>query len=94
VLTSLRASGETEIQPPRDVVNEMRRNGETKTSAVAKLCLAADGSISSVTVVRSTKYPRYDEAILAAMRRWTHRPYVTNGAAAPACGLVTFVYSM
>jgi TonB family protein len=50
--------------------------------------------VASISLKRSTRYAAYDEAILAAARRWIYRPYTVNGTPAPACGMVTFVYEM
>jgi hypothetical protein len=94
ILKGLRIRGETAIHPPRDVFQEMHRGGDLKTSASIKVCLAVDGAVASVGLVKSTRYTAYDEAILAAARRWIYRPYTMNGAAVPACGMVTFVYEM
>jgi len=94
ILKGLRVSGETAIHPPRDVFEQMHRSGDRRTSAAILLCLAADGSVSSVTLKRSTRYAGYDEAILGAARRWRYRPYTVNGRPAPACGMVTFLYEI
>ena len=93
-LSVLRTSGELAIQPPREVSAEMRRTGNSRTSALLKLCLAANGTVSSVTVMKSTEYAAYDEALLAGTRRWAHRPYVVNGTPVPVCGMVQFLYRM
>jgi periplasmic protein TonB len=94
ILMGLRVSGEPKIQPPREVAKEMRRNGELETNALIKLCLAANGTVSSVTVMKSTKYAAYDQALLAGTRRWGHRPYMVNGTPVPVCGMVQFLYRM
>lgn len=94
ILRGLRIRGETAIHPPRDVFQEMHRGGDLKTSASIKVCLAADGAVVSVGLMKSTRYAAYDEAILAAARRWVYRPHSVNGTPVPACGMVTFVYEM
>jgi periplasmic protein TonB len=94
ILKALRTSGETAIVPPRDVVQEMYRSGQHKTSASLKLCLDTRGQVASITLTQSTKYAEYDAAILDAVRRWRYQPYTVNGNPAPACGVVTFRYEM
>lgn len=71
----------------------MRQNGESATSALIKVCLAINGTVSSVTVVKSTRYAAYDAAVVAAARQWVYRPYTVNGTPTPACGFVTIQYA-
>jgi protein TonB len=94
ILKGLRTSGETAIHPPYAVLQQMHRNEDRKTIASIKVCLATDGTVSSVALLRSTKYAAYDEAIMGAARRWRYKPYTVNGAPVPACGMVTFVYRL
>jgi protein TonB len=94
VLTGLRTSGETAIYPPNDVLQQMHRSGDLKTRASIKICIGVDGAVASVGLLRSTRYPAYDEALLAGARRWIYRPYTVNGRAVPACSVVTFQYEM
>lgn len=94
ILKGLRVRGDTAIHPPREVFQEMYRSRDTKTTATIQVCLAVDGSVASVGVMKSSRYAPYDEAIVAAARRWVYRPYTVNGTPVPACGAVTFVYEM
>jgi len=94
VLKGLRTSGETAIYPPGEVVQQMHRSGDLKTSASLKICIGADGAVATIGLLRSTRYPAYDEALLASARRWVYRPYTVNGRAVPVCSVVTFQYEM
>jgi len=94
ILRGLRIRGETAIHPPREVFDEMYRGGDHETHATLQVCIATEGTVSSVKLVRSTRYAAYDEAIVAAARRWLYRPYTANGTPVPACGMVTFQYVM
>jgi protein TonB len=94
VLKGLRTSGETAIYPPGEVVQQMHRSGDLKTSASLKVCIGADGAVAAIGLLRSTRYPAYDEALLASARRWVYRPYTVNGRAVPVCSVVTFQYEM
>jgi TonB family protein len=94
ILRALRLRGETQIHPPRDVYDQIYRSGNLQTSAEVKVCLTTVGTVSSVTLRRSSGYPAYDEALVGAVRGWLYRPYTVNGAAVPACGAVKFQYAM
>jgi protein TonB len=94
ILKALRIRGETAILPPSEVRDQMYRSENYRTIASIKVCIATDGTVSSVRLVRSTTYPAYDEAITSAARRWVYRPYTVNGTPIPACGMVTFQYAM
>jgi len=94
VLKGLRTSGETALYPPGEVVQQMHRSGDLKTSASIKVCIGTDGAVASIGILRSTRYPAYDEALLAGARRWVYRPYTVNGRPVPVCSVVTFQYEM
>lgn len=94
VLAGLRVSGDTQIVPPDPVKTMMLRDGRDRTTASLKVCIGATGAVTSVAVIGSTKYPAYDARLLAAVRAWRYRPYTINGAPAPSCSAVTFVYTI
>lgn len=94
ILKGLRIRGETQIHPSNEVRTEIFRSGTHETSASIKLCLAADGTVSSVDLKKSTGYPAYDAALVGASRGWIYRPYTVNGTPVPVCGMVTFQYAM
>lgn len=93
-LRAMRLRGETAIHPPVDVRNEIYRSGQHSTSARLRVCLAENGTVSSVSVEQSTGYPAYDQELLTATRKWLYRPYTAGGKAVRACGLVVFQYTM
>jgi len=94
ILSGLRVKGETAIHPPREVFHLMHRNGDLSTTASIKVCLTATGAVGAVAMLKSSKYDAYDDAILAAARRWVYQPYKVNGSPVPACSVVTFRYEM
>jgi TonB family protein len=94
MLGALRISGVTEIHPPDIVKTQLLRDGRDRTVGVVKVCIDTAGHVASATLASSTKYPAYDEALLGAVRTWRYRPHTVNGVAAPACGMVTFVYAI
>lgn len=94
VLQGLRVSGETQVHAPDTVKTMMLRDGRERSVGTLKLCIAADGGISTVSVVGSTKYEAYDAKLVAAARAWRYKPYTVNGTPMPVCGMVTFVYTI
>jgi periplasmic protein TonB len=55
-----------------------KRRGETGTANV-RFVVGTTGTIESVTLAKSSGYPRLDDAALAAMRESSCRPYVESG---------------
>ncbi|HEV7559672.1 MAG TPA: hypothetical protein VGO00_29550 [Kofleriaceae bacterium] len=94
VIQGLRISGDTEPRPSDYDKNSMWQQHIDSTSAMFKVCISATGDVSSVTRVKSTKYSDYDQRIANAIHGWKYRPYTVGGQPAPACGMVTFVYSI
>lgn len=94
VLQGLRLSGDTQVHPSASTQSMMLRDGNNRVDGNVKLCLSTTGSIASVTLVKSTRYPEYDAALLAAVHGWRYAPYRVNGAPVQACSLVRFVYQI
>jgi TonB family protein len=94
VLQGLRISGETQIRPSIATQNMMMRARDTSAVGVILLCIATDGRVASATLQHSTTYDEYDQALLSTTRTWRYRPYRVNGTVVPACGTVTFNYTM
>jgi TonB family protein len=94
VLNALRTSGNTQIHPSEGVKVKIKFDQKDKVVGSVKLCIQADGAIGSVSMIQSTGYPEYDQALLSGVRSWRYRPYTVNGVPTPACSPVSFVYSM
>jgi protein TonB len=90
-LEAQRISGEKDIQPPNDVATQMARSGKG-TVGVVKMCLTEGGTVKSLTILKSTTYPAYDNKIKSKMHEWRYRPFQVNGKAVPVCTSVTFIY--
>lgn len=90
----LRISGETQIHPSDVTKSQMLHDGANRTLGTVKLCIAVDGSISSTSLISSTKYAEYDAKLVSTARTWRYRPYTVNGRPMPACSAVTFVYTI
>ena len=94
LLEGSRIAGEKMISPDDVTKTEISRSGKDRLIGSFKLCLTNTGSISSVTQLKSTGFPAYDNKILNKMRsEWRYKPYMVNGKAVPVCTAVTFVYS-
>lgn len=93
VLAGLR-HGDTQVYPPDTVKTLMMREGKDRVTGTIKVCIAADGGISSVSLVGSTKYPEYDARLVSAARGWRYDPYRVNDTPMPVCSTVTFIYNI
>lgn len=94
VMAALRTAGETQIHPSRALQNQMLHEGNARVVANLKVCIGTSGAISSVSMIGTSKYPEYDQQLVAAARGWRYRPYMVNGVPTPACSAVNFVYSI
>lgn len=56
-----------------------RRREETGTAAV-RFVIGTTGAIEAVTLVKSSGFPRLDDAAVAALRQSACQPYVENGS--------------
>lgn len=94
VLRGMRIAGETQIHPSDVVKTEMLHEGHARSTSVFKVCVGAGGEVSSVTMLKSSGYGAYDQALVAGLHDWRYRPYEIGGQAVPVCGIVTFVYEI
>lgn len=79
--------------PPDDVDKMVMVDRHlSRVIASFKLCLADTGAITSVTLLRSSGLPKYDEKIRSRMKDWQYRPLVVDGKPIPVCTTVTIVY--
>ena len=92
-LEQSRIAGEKMIQPDEVTNTEIIRSGKSKLVGSFKLCLNALGNVSLVQMLKSTGFPAYDNKIQTEMHSWRYRPFMVNGAAAPVCTAVTFIYA-
>ena len=94
MLEGSRIAGEKMITPDDVTKTEINRSGKTRIIGSFKLCLTVGGAIQTVTMLKSTGFPAYDNKILSTIRgSWRYRPYNVNGKPVPVCTAVTFVYS-
>jgi hypothetical protein len=70
------------------------RAGADTLVSTYKICVTSEGAINTVTQIRSTGFPAYDEKIRSTIRHdWRYRPYVVNGKPTPVCTALRFAYS-
>ena len=94
MLEGSRIAGEKQIAPDDVTKTEIQRSGKDRIIGSFKLCLTVAGSISNVSMLKSTGFGAYDAKIQAKMHgEWRYRPYLVNGKAVPVCTAVTFIYS-
>jgi serine/threonine protein kinase len=93
VLDANRTSGDKEILPDETTQSEIARSGTDSINGSFKVCVAEDGSINTVSVIKSTSFPSYDLKIQNTIRKtWHYRPIIVSGKATPVCTAVRFVY--
>jgi hypothetical protein len=93
VVEASRLTGDKLIVPDDATKTEITRSGKTKIVASYKMCLDDTGVVDTVTMLKSSGFPSYDQKLEAGMRSWTYKPFMVNGKAAPVCTAVTFIYS-
>jgi periplasmic protein TonB len=94
VIRGMRISGETQIQPPENEKTALIRSGKPRANATAKVCVGPTGSVTSLSLYKSSGYAGWDAAIIGAMRNWRYKPHLIDGRAVLVCGMVTFLYEI
>jgi serine/threonine protein kinase len=93
VLDANRTSGDKEIVPDESTQSEIARSGTETINGSFKVCVTDDGSINTVSVIKSTSFPSYDVKIQNTIRKtWHYRPIIVSGKPTPVCTAVRFVY--
>ena len=93
VLATYRIEGSNMIVPDDEDKVRMVERGLNRVIATTKLCLAASGEPSSVTIVGASGLPSYDEKIRQHISAWRYKPFEINGKPAPVCTTVTIIYN-
>jgi outer membrane biosynthesis protein TonB len=94
VLNGLRISGDTQFQPSGATKSDMQFHQVDKLRATFQVCLDTSGNVSSARELHPTGYAEYDDTLKAGIATWRYRPYMVGGQGIPACGIVSFVYTM
>ncbi len=91
-LEAMRISGDKNIVPEDVTKTEIQRSGKSRLVIPVKICLSATGAVKSVSVMKSSGFPKYDAKIKREMQTWKYRPFKVNGKAAPVCSAITLIY--
>lgn len=94
VLMGLRIAGNTQMQPSGGTKSDMQFRQVEKLNATFQVCLDASGNVASSRQLHATGYAEYDDTLKAGIATWRYKPYMINGQGIPACGIVSFVYTM
>jgi len=94
VLMGLRIAGDTQMQPSGATRSEIQYSGHDKVSATFQVCLDSEGNVASSRQIKSSGYAEYDATLKAGIATWRYKPYMIGGRGIPACGIVSFVYTM
>jgi hypothetical protein len=93
-LDANRIAGDKSITPDETTQDAIGRSGKETLVSSYKVCITAEGSINTVTQLRSTGFPAYDAKIASTIRKdWRYKPYMVNGKATPVCTAFRFIYS-
>jgi hypothetical protein len=93
LLEGQRTAGNKVILPDEATKRAIKQSGKDKVVGVWKLCIDTNGSVLSITMLKSTGFAGYDKTITSEMRTWKYRPYLVNRKAQPVCTAATFIYS-
>ena len=96
-LDALRIAGDKAIvpdDPTKTAISVKAGPQVVRLIGSFKLCVSSSGRIQSVTRLKTTGVPAYDQKLMRTMRSsWRYRPFMVDGVAAPVCTAVTFIYS-
>jgi serine/threonine-protein kinase len=93
-LDANRIAGDKNIAPDSATMDAISRSGTDKVISSYKVCVGADGSINTVSLLKTSGFPAYDDKIQGTIRRdWRYRPFLANGKPTPVCTAIRFVYS-
>lgn len=73
-----------QVPPYRADIPKALTAGDVEYRTVARICVASNGSVNSVSITKSAG-PAVDKAVATAMRRWRYRPLMVGGTSTPFC---------
>ena len=93
-LEALRISGNKLIEPDSTTKTAIQASGRNRVIGSFKMCLTAEGAVDTVSPLKSTGFPAYDQTIMGRIgAEWRYRPFMLDGRAVPVCTAVTFIFS-
>ena len=90
----LRISGNEQIGAPEVVKTQILRDGKNKVVGTFRVCIGEGGEMSSLTLLKSTGYPLYDQVLQDGVRTWKYKPYMVGKRPVKVCSMVTFIYGI
>ena len=94
LLEGRRIKGSIMIAPDDEDKIAMIEHGVSRVIYSSKLCIDANGAIASLTMLRSSGFPGYDEKIHKQITTtWQYSPFMINCKPQPICTSVTIIYN-
>ncbi len=93
-LEALRISGDKSPSLPAGAKMIARRDGVKRITMALKLCVSDRGVPTSVSYVKSSDYADANERVMAEIRKWRFRPYLSAGQAVPVCTATLLHYEI
>ena len=91
-LEALRLGARERMEPDEATKVELAKPGSRPLVGVFKLCVSATGTITSVSILKSSGFEAYDQKITRAMATWAYTPFEVNGKPVPVCTAITVRY--
>ena len=88
-----RISGQRVIIPDNETRKAIHAMHVARTSPAFKLCLDTTGTPTTIDLLRSSCFPRYDADLASKMSEWRYSPYLKDGVAVSVCTAITFIYN-
>jgi TonB family protein len=89
-----RVAGKVNIRPSPTTRSLMERAGVSSVTGLFEVCISRDGGVTGATVKQSTGYDDYDAKLLRSIHDWRYQPHMINGAPAPVCSTVEYVFQL
>jgi hypothetical protein len=89
VLRGLMMDGELTVTPDAETLAAMAAAEARVVEAMVSICLDVEG-MATLSLAARSRYPAFNDAVIAAVGGWRFRPYVRDGAAAEACSTAVF----
>jgi protein TonB len=79
-------------KPPKYPLESLRK--KEQGTVMLRLTIGTNGSVSSISVAKSSGFDRLDDAALRAVRLWRWRPMVRDGQALEVMGVMAIPFVM
>jgi outer membrane biosynthesis protein TonB len=86
-LETHRLQGSKQIQPDANMQAEFAKARRSFIGTSVKLCVGMNGTVISVSLLKSSGFTTYDQKIIREVNRWTFKPFST-----PVCSVASFVW--